>query len=1603
MAVVCSKDMKEYFDEIDSKIKKAYTVAGNAREKGYDPSENVEIQLARNLGERVEGLVSVVMPQVKGSGIVDRLIELEKKFGLLDWRVGLTIGLEVAQEKFCKFDKKLDAMETGVRVGLAYVTLGVLSSPLEGFVRLKIRKRSDGKDYLAAFYSGPIRSAGGTMAAVSVLIVDYIGKSMGFSSYDPSSDEVKRTATELYDYHERVTNLQYLPSEQEIEFLASKIPVQVDGDASEDIEVSNYKDLPRVETNKIRNGVCLVMGEGIAQKAVKIVKQLNLWGKDFGLENWEFMGDFVKLQRKIKSKGAVEDSKVKIVPDYTFIKDVVAGRPVLTYPLRAGGFRLRYGRTRTSGFSSMSMHPASMVILDDYIATGTQLKYERPGKSSAMAPCDSIEGPIVRLENGEVLFLDTAEEAKKFKGKISEILFMGDYLVNYAEFYHRGHRLVPAGYCEEWYKQDIKKAMIDKGIKPDEVINRVLENSSASRINCNEAIDLAKRLGVPLHPRYTYHWKDISTNDLLDFAAWISKLKYEDGKIILDKDDKGKRVMECLGIPHRIIDGEHIIVEKDYGLGIAASLGFLDGQASNFVDKISKAIENSNDSLEAVNKISSVKVMDKSGTYIGARMGRPEKAKIRKLIGSPMALFPVGSEGGKMRSINAALDKGKVTAEFQVYQCKTCSKQTIFSVCESCNNKTEKKKEYRKQQIDINHYFRHAAKRLEINNLPSLIKGVRGTSNEEHIPENLMKGILRAVNDLWVNKDGTIRYDMTEMPITHFKPVEIGTSIEKLRFLGYLKDCYGNDLADGEQIVEIKPQDVILPGGKKLNEEGADEILLRAAKFVDDLLVKVYGLEPFYNIKNKEDLVGELVIGIAPHISAAIAGRIIGFSEVQGCYAHPMWHAAQRRDCLGYNNYVDIQENGAWRVEKIGEFIEGKKPEEKFDKYGTIGKKTPGTKTWSNPGKGEVLEITKHQPSDMMKIYLEDGKGIELTSNHKVFIKGKRMKKVRDISIGDKLTVCYKRDIDETDIDEIFLPQIFKERGDIMLRNLRGYLMHFEDLDKNSNFYQRDSYPIKFVNEFLAKYGKSLEDLPRDVTIAVKRDNVELPLSISLNKTLLEVIGLYISEGYLRKNDSKKGFYQISIAGNEGIKNKVKEVFYSHFKLKPSYENRDSVVFSSRIVYELFKEYLGLGDRAKTKRIPALFLNLKKEKIAALLRGYFEGDGSVSLSDIRVTCDTVSEGLKHDLSFVLSRFGIYTKFYEYEKEPGPKVREFYVRKKRSIPKFNITKIIILSNFVKTFKQIGFISQRKNDILDKLCQQNPRGTRIDLDDDYAYPKVVRVEQVKEDITYCFNVAPEHNFFANDVLVKNCDGDENCVILLMDALLNFSRKFISGHRGATQDAPLLLVSQLIPTEVDDMVFHLDVGWEYPLELYHAAMAYKEPGEVKIEQIISRLGTEKQYEGMGFTNHVSSINMGVNCSAYKTIPTMREKVLGQMKIAEKIRAVDQSDVARLIIERHFIRDIRGNLRKFTEQQFRCVSCNEKYRRVPLAGRCVRCNGNILFTVAEGGVVKYLEPSLELAEKYELPAYLRQVLELTKRRIESVFGRDTERQASLNKWFIS
>jgi DNA polymerase II large subunit len=164
--------------------------------------------------------------------------------------------------------------------------------------------------------------------------------------------------------------------------------------------------------------------------------------------------------------------------------------------------------------------------------------------------------------------------------------------------------------------------------------------------------------------------------------------------------------------------------------------------------------------------------------------------------------------------------------------------------------------------------------------------------SQDRIAEPLEKGLIRQSHDLTVFKDGTVRFDATNSPLTHFKPAWIGTPIPKLHELGYTTDIDGKPLVSADQTVEIKMQDVIIP-----HESG--RYLVQTCKYIDTELVKFYGKSSFYNVKNNEELIGHLIIGLAPHTSVGIVGRIIGYTETHVCYGTPNWHSAKRRDADG--------------------------------------------------------------------------------------------------------------------------------------------------------------------------------------------------------------------------------------------------------------------------------------------------------------------------------------------------------------------------------------------------------------------------------------------------------------------------------------------------------------------------------------------------------------------------------------------------------------------------------------------------------------------------------------------------------------------------------
>ena len=848
----------DYFDRLEADTHHLYEIANEARSKGLDVELETEVPLAKDLAERVEGLVG---PE----GVAKRIKTLEQD--ITREEVAFEIAAEIASGKFELTGEKAEwdteqRCDQGLRTALAILTEGVVAAPLEGISDVKIKDNFDGTKYIGVYFAGPIRSAGGTAAALAVLLGDKIRRAIGIDAFKPIDDEIERYVEEVELYESEVTNLQYSPTPEEVRFAANHIPVEVSGEQTDKVEVS-HRDLERVETNNIRGGALLAMVEGVIQKSKKIKKISNKLGLD-----WDWLEEYSK-PKKDDSK---EESDSDIVHEPKYIQDIIGGRPVLGYPSEKGGFRLRYGRSRNTGLATMGVHPATMALLD-FLAVGTQLKIEYPGKGNCVVPVDSIEGPTVKLKNGDVLILDSVKKAREVKKDVVEILFLGDMLVAFGEFLRNNQPLYPSGWCEEWW---IQLLMRSEDFDADNT-NLDLHKLEYEYLTAIEAFTLSKKYDIPLHPKYTYCYNDVTIDDLNSLIDLIERGKStfnQDEGMQLDLSYE-KRVLEIIGVPHIIRDNK-IIIDKDHAYSLLVTL--------------SGKLPEKETTIEAVNEVSPVEIKNKAPAYIGTRVGRPEKSKERLMRPAPHGLIPIGNNGGARRLVATAAKKGSIKIEISRRKCTNpeCGISSFGALCPKCGSPTEMGKPSQKT-IPLAAMLKKASDNVKVRRVDE-VKGVVGMISESKLPEPIEKGILRAKHEVFTFKDGTIRHDSTDLPLTHFIPSEIGVTVEKLLEMGYEKDCYGNPIENEDQIIELKVQDIVI-------SDNCGEYLLRTAQFIDDELERYYHMDTFYNVKEKSDLIGHLVAGLAPHTSAGVLGRIVGFTKALGCYAHPYFHSAKRRNC----------------------------------------------------------------------------------------------------------------------------------------------------------------------------------------------------------------------------------------------------------------------------------------------------------------------------------------------------------------------------------------------------------------------------------------------------------------------------------------------------------------------------------------------------------------------------------------------------------------------------------------------------------------------------------------------------------------------------------
>jgi V/A-type H+-transporting ATPase subunit A len=167
-------------------------------------------------------------------------------------------------------------------------------------------------------------------------------------------------------------------------------------------------------------------------------------------------------------------------------------------------------------------------------------------------------------------------------------------------------------------------------------------------------------------------------------------------------------------------------------------------------------------------------------------------------------------------------------------------------------------------------------------------------------------------------------------------------------------------------------------------------------------------------------------------------------------------------------------------------------------------------------------------------------------------------------------------------------------------------------------------------------YGRMNMPLPRPGRLRGDRRGTEICIPQKMSCELAEFLGFYISEGYIRGNET------VVFTNNDpALQKRYMELLENLFGVKGKLEmepgKATNVLLSSRVLVD-FMKLLGMGRNAATKRMPAALFGSSDASVAAFLRGYFLGDGSYYDGNVEMT--TASAQLADQLGYVLNRFGI---------------------------------------------------------------------------------------------------------------------------------------------------------------------------------------------------------------------------------------------------------------------------------------------------------------------------------------------------------------------------
>jgi len=241
--------------------------------------------------------------------------------------------------------------------------------------------------------------------------------------------------------------------------------------------------------------------------------------------------------------------------------------------------------------------------------------------------------------------------------------------------------------------------------------------------------------------------------------------------------------------------------------------------------------------------------------------------------------------------------------------------------------------------------------------------------------------------------------------------------------------------------------------------------------------------------------------------------------------------------------------------------------------------------------------------------------------------------------------------------------------------------------------YKSEGYLYQVIEKEVGVRVLSFKKLMKEAGIAIDGEKIligagckTLPGRIMVDERLSTFIGLWVAEGSYNRMDT------LRISTSEKELPKIAGLCRELFGKITIYEKKGSkgrdIYIPSRPLYVLFRRVLGLEDGAVKKKMPDIAFNLDRKNTAAVLRGYFSGDGSIYENQRGVGmvegC-TVSRELADQLMHLLLYFGIIATVYGKKEWSGTD---------------SYRVIMCGGRLLSQFREIGFLDTGKMSRMDK---------------------------------------------------------------------------------------------------------------------------------------------------------------------------------------------------------------------------------------------------------------------------------------------------------------